>query len=138
MKSRIESWKMWQKFVLVGVFVLGLAGLPFYLFLKSISSDVEIAAGELNGATTVPSATRMMQMVQKHRGLNGAVLNGSNNLVSQRNAATLEVNAAADALIANIKGQASLKLDDEAQKIKQHWLALSAQKDTLKRHTECA
>ena len=142
MKSRIESWKMWQKFVLVGVFVLGLAGLPFYLFLKSISSDVEIAARELNGATTVPSATRMIQMVQKHRGLNGAVLNGSNNLIAQRDAASLEVNAAADALIASIKGQASLKLDEEAQKIKQHWLALNAQKDalnvpeSLEKHTE--
>jgi methyl-accepting chemotaxis protein len=142
MKSRIESWKMWQKFVLVGVFVLGLAGLPFYLFLKSISSDVEVAASEYIGAKTVPSAARMMQLTQKHRGLNGTVLNGNSALLSQRDATTLEVNTAVDVLISNLKAQPALKLDDEAMKIKQHWLALSAQKDklnapeSLEKHTE--
>jgi hypothetical protein len=58
MKSFLESLKMWQKFALIGFFVLALFGLPFTLYMRIVNSEVNVADLQRMGADVIPPATK--------------------------------------------------------------------------------
>lgn len=131
MKSLIEASKMWQKFAFIGLIFLALSGMLFYLYLDNINVDIKAANSEREGAFSIPDVIKSIQIVQKHRGLNNAVLTGNNALQSQRDSTALEVSAALDTMQTNIKQHSNWKLDSEIEKIKQGWLTVNAQRDSF-------
>jgi methyl-accepting chemotaxis protein len=131
MKARLEALKMWQKFAFVGIFVLGLFGLPFYLYLASVNQDYSTARSEQIGAQAVPSITKVLQLAQVHRGMSAAVLGGNEGLRAQREKVGADLTAAFDAMQQQFKASPSLQLDDTVAKLKQEWLNLREEKDRL-------
>lgn len=131
MKSLIEASKMWQKFAFIGIVVLLLTGVPFSLFLSDINNDVRSAESERLGATIIPSVTKALQMMQKHRGLNNAVLSGNTGLLTQRDSTGLDVSSAIEAMQTTLKQQPGWQLDEASSRIKQRWLILNGQRDAI-------
>jgi methyl-accepting chemotaxis protein len=131
MKARLEALKMWQKFALVGIFVMGLFGLPFYLYLASVSQDYTTASAEQIGAQAVPSVTKVLQLAQIHRGMSAAVLGGNETMRAQREKIGTDLTAAFDAMQQKFKASPSLDLDEQAAKLKQEWLSLYEEKDRI-------
>jgi methyl-accepting chemotaxis protein len=131
MKSLIEASKMWQKFAFIGVIFLALSSMLFYLYLNNINTNISAADSEREGAFSIPDVIKSLQMVQKHRGLNNAILSGNSAMQSQRDSAALEISASLDAMQNTMKQHSNWKLDTAVEKIKQRWLTISAQRDTF-------
>jgi hypothetical protein len=133
--------KMWQKFALVGGFVLLLFGLPFSLYLKSINADVEFVTLERQGSEAIPYAVKVMQLAQKHRGLNSSVLNGASDLNATLNATGTELNSAFDTLQSEIKKRPKLQADESVTQLSNKWKLLLSERsqltssDSFTRHT---
>ncbi|AZP13570.1 PAS domain-containing protein [Undibacterium parvum] len=131
MKSLLNSVKMWQKFSLIGVFVVALFSLPFYFYLISINSDVDSAKTEQMGAAVLPNAVKLIQTLQQHRGLSGAVLGGNASFKPARETAAQSVNAAFESVLSSEKSFPALNLGDKLIQIKQQWSTLYVDKDSV-------
>lgn len=142
MKSIIKSMKMWQKFSIVGAFVLLLFGLPFTLYLKTINAEVAFVTGEREGSESIPFAVKAILFSQKHRGLHSSVLNGAKELTSARNQAGQDLSKAIESLRSEMKHRPTLKADDAVAQIHSHWQSLLTNRDQLSaadsfaKHTE--
>ena len=55
MNKFIDSMKMWQKFALIGVFVLALFGVPFYLYISNLNANISSIKTEKLGSVVMPS-----------------------------------------------------------------------------------
>lgn len=131
MKSLIEASKMWQKFAFIGLIFFVLSGMLFYLYLDNISTNINAANSEREGALAVPDVIKSIQVMQKHRGLNNAVLTGNSAMQAQRDSAALEVSSTLEAMQTTIKQHSKWKLDSEIEKIKQDWLSINSQRDNF-------
>lgn len=142
MKSIVKSMKMWQKFSIVGAFVLLLFGLPFTLYLKTINAEVAFVTGERQGSESIPFAVKSMLFAQKHRGLHSSVLNGAKELISARDQAGQELSKAIDTLRYEMKNRPTLEAEDTVAKIHTHWQSLLTNReqlsaaDSFAKHTE--
>ncbi len=131
MKNLIKSMKMWQKFSIVGVFVLLLFGLPFVLYLKTVNAEVDFVTGERQGSESLPFAVKTILLAQKHRGLHSSVLNGAKDLSSSRDQTALELSKSIDILHTEISRRPKLDANNAVSQIKTHWQTLQAGKDKL-------
>jgi len=142
MKSIIKSMKMWQKFSIVGAFVLLLFGLPFSLYLKTINAEVAFVTGERQGSESIPFAVKTIIFAQKHRGLHSSVLNGAKELISARNQAGQDLSKALETLRSEMKNRPTLDADNAVAQIHSQWQSLLASRDQLSaadsfaKHTE--
>jgi methyl-accepting chemotaxis protein len=142
MKSIIKSMKMWQKFSIVGAFVLLLFGLPFSLYLKTINAEVAFVAENRLGSESIPFAVKTILFAQKHRGLHSSVLNGAKELISARNQAGQDLSKALETLRSEMKNRPTLDADNAVAQIHSQWQSLLASRDQLSaadsfaKHTE--
>lgn len=131
MKSLIEASKMWQKLAFIGGIFLVLVCILFYLYTMNVNADIASARSEQEGASSVPAVIKAIQLMQKHRGLNNAVLSGNSTLQIQRDSMTLEVGVAIEALQAELKQHSRWHLDTDAEKVRQEWLSIKSLRDSL-------
>ncbi|MFZ6801801.1 methyl-accepting chemotaxis protein [Undibacterium sp. Di24W] len=142
MKSIIKSLKMWQKFSIVGAFVLLLFGLPFALYLKTVNAEVTFVTSERMGSESIPFAVKTILFAQKHRGLHSSVLNGAKELVSARNQAGQDLSKALETLQTELKKRPTLGVDSAVAQIHSQWQSLMTNRDQLSaadsfaKHTE--
>lgn len=132
MKSLIESLKMWQKFALVGIFVVVLFGLPLSLYVHGINSDIQATAHEQSGITTMPLLAKSIQLAQRHAGMNTLVILGQSEMRSQRDATAQEMGALMDQLVVAARQQEVLKIEENVAQLKQSWTALQADAERIK------
>ena len=131
MKSLIDSLKMWQKFAMIGVFVLILFGIPFSLFLGTVYENIAIIKQEQLGGKLMPELIKVIQGAQKHQGLNRSVMEGKVELKSARETAAKELGDGINTLQTKIKETPELKLEEHIAEIKQRWKKLDDSRDKL-------
>ncbi|MFZ6725107.1 methyl-accepting chemotaxis protein [Undibacterium sp. MH2W] len=131
MKSLLESLKMWQKFALVGLFVIALFGLPFILYLNTANQDVHDSDFEKSGATALVPASKILQLAQRHSVQNQEMILGEKNARSARDATSQEMNAEIESMIALSKQSPELKLDEKINQLKQLWSGILSEQDGM-------
>src|SRR5450830_13808 len=131
MKSLLESLKMWQKFALVGLFVIALFGLPFVLYLNAANQEVHDSEFEKSGAHILVPVTKILQLVQRHSVQNQAFILGDKNSRSLRDATAQELNTELDTTLALSKQSPELKLDEKISQIKQIWMSLVSEQEGM-------
>lgn len=131
MKALIDSLKMWQKFAMIGVFVLILFGIPFSLFLGTVNENISIIKQEQLGGKLMPDLVKVIQGAQKHQGLNRSVMEGKTDLKSERESAAKELSEGLNSLQRKVKDLPELKLDEQVAEIKKMWATLDGARDKL-------
>ncbi|WMW80374.1 methyl-accepting chemotaxis protein [Undibacterium cyanobacteriorum] len=131
MKDYFKKMSISKKFALVGLLVCLLFVLPFSMFISGLNSKISTAQLEQSGANTIPSAIKVMQAVQKHRGLNSSVLNGSAEARGNRDAAAQEAASAIEKLYTDAKSNPSLKIEESVKNIKAQWQSLLNERDRI-------
>ncbi len=138
MKSLLESLKMWQKFSLVGLFVIALFGLPFALYLRAANQEVHDSDFEKMGAHALEPTTKLLQLAQRHSLQNQTLINGDKNARSLRDGTAQEFNTEIDAIQAYSKQNPELILDEKINQLKQTWMSAIGEQDnqTLEQNRE--
>ncbi len=131
MKSIIDSLKMWQKFAMIGVFVLILFGIPFSLFLGTVNENVAIIKQEQLGGKLMPELVKVIQRAQKHQGLNRSIMEGKIDLKPARESAAKDLSESLVSLQLKVKEVPELKLDEQVGEIKKLWVKLDSARDKL-------
>src|SRR5450830_684776 len=131
MKSLLESLKMWQKFALVGLFVIALFGLPFVLYLNAANQEAHDSEFEKSGAHILVPVTKILQLVQRHSVQNQAFILGDKNSRILRNATAKKLNTELDTTLELIKQSPDLKLDEKISQINQIWMSLVSEQEGM-------
>jgi methyl-accepting chemotaxis protein len=133
MQRFIANLSFRHKFAFLGLVLALLVAVPTLQVLRLAWQARDVLRSEQEGLATARVALPLIQATQVHRGLSGAVLSGKTTMRPQRQEAQAKVNQSLEALSVALKAQASPKLDESMQKLREAWLALSADvaKDAL-------
>lgn len=132
-----------SKFALLGAVVLVALVALFYPYYSGVQEAVDFARKERLGVTYIKALRAVVDQMQQHRGLAGAVLGGDVSLKDKLAARQRGVDEAVAALdVVDSDVGARLELRDEWRDLKQKWQALRTQvmelsrAESLKRHTD--
>lgn len=131
MNKIIDSMKMWQKFALIGVFILALFGLPFYLYIANLNENIRSIKTEQLGSKIMPSLVKVIQLIQLHQASNRATMEGDLQAKAVRESTASELNKALDQFMAEVQQRPSLKLDKIALSIQSNSKSLLESRDRL-------
>lgn len=125
MLSRMSRLKVGTRFLLLGVLALALAAVPSTMYLLSFYRSTQAVETELSGIQPSKHLLKLMQLLQRHRGLSALVLSGLKDQDSLR----LDTSKAIDAQFAqmSISLQDSLPVSNQSQiwsRSKQNWQVL--------------
>src|ERR1700674_5027423 len=87
----LKTLKVWQKLVLLGVAVAPAALVPFYYSYTEAQSKIDFAQTEVRGLNPSHTLLKMMNALQRHRGLSANVLGGNTSLAALRSTTETEV-----------------------------------------------
>ncbi len=129
LSTLISNAKMWQKFALLGCFVVIVFSIPFSFYLSSATRAIHSASNEQTGAETIPYFTKILKHIQRHRGYNTIILNGDQSVKAERDLASNELNRALDDLQSITKQYPHLKLEEYHANLKREWSNIYASRD---------
>ena len=122
----LQRMKLWQKFALLGTLALAAVAVPYARFFQSAQDGIDFARTEISGLAPAQSLTRIVQLVQQHRGLSALVLGGNEGQVQARAAKQAEVEQIIATLDKQLAGADSRALKESWVAVKQSWRQLSA------------
>ncbi|BEU96102.1 methyl-accepting chemotaxis protein [Acidovorax sp. DW039] len=129
MNGWIAHLKLWQKFALVCVASLLLAGMSSVLVLQDRYQDLHTARLEQSGLKPADDVLKLIQLSQQHRGLSNGALSGNADFIAQREKKQVEVQTAFAQALRSVQALAATtgsgKLVPLAQKIEGDWSALT-------------
>jgi methyl-accepting chemotaxis protein len=131
MNKLIDSMKMWQKFALIGVFILTLFGLPFYLYIDNLNENIKSIKNEQLGSKVMPSLVKVIQLTQLHQTSNRAAMEGDSQAKATRDSTGVELNKALTQFVEAVQQRPSLKLDTVAISIQKNTKSLLESRDQL-------
>lgn len=105
----LKSFKLWQKFLLLGVIAMPAALVPFYLGYAEQQAAVDVAQTEVRGLDPSRTLLKIINALQRHRGLSANVLGGNKTLVAARSTTEAEVSQDLSEMNEQMKG-----IDDES------------------------
>ncbi|NYT64170.1 nitrate- and nitrite sensing domain-containing protein [Alcaligenaceae bacterium] len=125
MHGFIANLRMWQKFALIGVLVMGILAIPTTLVVKLNLDSVRSAHAEEAGLGPAGGVLKLIQLTQQHRGLSAGFLAGNTSLGPARLSRQGEIEQA----IGSVAGALSANLNDPSlmaslDKIKNNWREL--------------
>ena len=85
--SVLHRLNLLQKFLILGTIGLLMSALPTWLYVGDALNDMAVARQEAQGAGPVVALNQAVQLMQVHRGLSAAQLNGDETLGARRPAA---------------------------------------------------
>ncbi|RQO82609.1 methyl-accepting chemotaxis protein [Acidovorax sp. FJL06] len=94
--SLLHRLNLLEKFLILGTIGLMMSALPTYLTVSDSLRAIAHARQEARGVAPAQAVTRLVQLVQVHRGLSAGMLGGDEALAARRPAARDAVNAALD------------------------------------------
>ncbi len=65
----LGNLRLWMKFMLLGLLVLPMVGLPTYFYIEKTLAEVGLAKREISGLPVVSSTVRLLDQVQRHGAL---------------------------------------------------------------------
>jgi twitching motility protein PilJ len=87
----LKNLKVWQKLVLLGIAVAPAALVPFYYSYTEAQSKIDFARTEVRGINPSHTVLKIMNALQRHRGLSANVLGGNTSLAASRSTTEAEV-----------------------------------------------
>ncbi len=132
MKQNISLFSrmlLWQKFVILGVIALVLVILPFGFYIIETEKSINTAILETEGIPPTQNLLELVRLLQIHRGSSNRLLNGDTTAAPQRDKAKNDANLVVNTLDAMIKGIANDTINQDWDKITQHWRILYGQVD---------
>ena len=117
----LNRMRLWQKFLLLGIFALGAVAFPFYKYVQGAEADIAFARQERLGLPPVLAAVRVMDLAQQHRGLSANLLSGNDAASQPRTAKEAEVNQSMADVDKAMVGFADAGLNEAWSKIKGSW-----------------
>jgi len=124
--SFIDQLKLGQKFAVLGVMGVLLAGIPSYLYVSQANKEIGAAVMKTEGLVVIQPLLKLVQLTQQHRGLSAGVLGGNDAMRSQREAKQNEIEQAANAL------DAIVKQESDAPEIASAWLPVQQRWKSLR------
>jgi len=103
-----------RRFALLGLLLIIAISVILVNFHKSLEYTIRTANLELDGTALIVSLSKTLQLVQQHRGLSLATLNGSKELAQRRIILEKETAAAFESLQKSLSTNASLSIGGEA------------------------
>ncbi|MBZ0106809.1 MAG: methyl-accepting chemotaxis protein, partial [Sulfuricella denitrificans] len=141
MNALLNRFTLSQKFVLLGLMVLALFGIPTYLFVSGLNENVDFAARESTGATYFKPVMALLQNTQQHRGMSGLVLNGNTEMRSKWESKRQDVDKSVAEIDEMEKRFPELGLAKQWQDVRSGWqgvkgdVASLSPQDSYKRHS---
>lgn len=62
----LADWKLWKKFLLLGVLVLPMVGLPTYYYGVKTWAEIDATQREISGIANVSTTVQLLRQVQQH------------------------------------------------------------------------
>ena len=90
----LSAIRVWHKLLFLGLIACVLCALPTYLYIRGANKEIRDAVTEIQGLAPAAELVRLMQPLQSHRDLAGAVLSGDRALANLRATKEKEVTAA--------------------------------------------
>ena len=141
MNALLHRFTLAQKFMVLGLLVLILFGLPSYLFISGLDESIDFAERETRGAAYFKPVMKMLQLTQQHRGLSAVVLSGNAGMRGSWESKRQEVDKTVADIDAMEKRYPELGLGKQWQEVRGGWEALKRDlgaftpPESFKRHT---
>ena len=92
--SFLNRWSLSKKLIAMAGMVLLVSALPTALYLRGALADIRLARMEAAGMPSTVALQKVVQVIQKHRGLSAGALNSDEALAAKRPQAKAAVDAA--------------------------------------------
>jgi twitching motility protein PilJ len=121
----LNQMRLWQKFLLLGLFVAIAVLLPYVQTMRTSQESIDFAQEEISGLVPANAIVKVIQLTQQHRGLSASVLGGITADAAERSAKEKEVYAALTAVEAAIAQDKRSSLKIPMSAIRPEWKALA-------------
>lgn len=118
------DWKLWRKFLLLGLLVLPMACLPTYYYGLKTWQEIETTKREIGGIPTVSMTTRLLRQVQRHGARSLIVLSGIDEDPKPLEAIEGEVNPLMEQLERTVKATGDGRIQAAWREVKEQWPTL--------------
>jgi len=90
----LDRFLLWQKFIILSVIALVLAGIPTTMYMYEAGKTLDAALDEQSGLGPAADILRVTQLTQQHRGLSALLLGGVAGVKDKRDAKQKEADQA--------------------------------------------
>ncbi|WP_082551853.1 methyl-accepting chemotaxis protein [Massilia sp. Root351] len=125
--SWLDRLLLWQKFIILSVIALLLAGIPTALYLREAGKTLDAAQTETAGLAPSAAILKVIQNTQQHRGLAALVLGGVAGSQEKRDAKQREADQAYQTMDAIIRSLNDKTIEQAWETPKRDWEALRTQ-----------
>lgn len=91
--NRISTLKVGTRFMLLGALALVLAAVPSAMYLHTFHLRTQTATHEASGIAPSRTLLRLVQLLQRHRGLTAMTLDGNSAVLAERDTTAQEIDA---------------------------------------------
>jgi len=130
--------------LLIGLVALTMVTAPMILVLKSAVGNMNAAQAEHQGVAPARTILNLIRLMQEHRGLSSAVLNGDSSKSTQRQERQVTIDVAFDKVTEALGAVESAQLTTQVKEMRQKWASLASEVSSgtiappasLARHTQ--
>ncbi|MEO7494803.1 MAG: methyl-accepting chemotaxis protein [Massilia sp.] len=124
--STTGAWKLWHKFLVLGLLSIVLASIPSYFYFAEAAKGLNAYESEQQGLPRVQAGFKLVQLAQQHRGLSALALGGVAGAPEKRAAKQAEVDSAVEKLDVIVKAIDDRTVEAAWSEPKRDWQALRA------------
>ena len=117
----LDRLLLWQKFIILSVIALVLAGIPATLYMREAGKTLDSALGEEAGLAPTATILQVIQLTQQHRGLSALLLGGVETVKDKRDAKQKEADQAYEKFDALVKSFNNKAIDEAWATPKREW-----------------
>jgi methyl-accepting chemotaxis protein len=121
----LASLMLWQKFIIIAIVALVLCAVPFGLYIKHTTAVIESSRFEQSGVASLTVTTKLVQALQRHRGLSAMLLAGKGGSGDVRQKQATEVNQLLADVDQSVARLADPSVNTRWGEIKKQWGNLS-------------
>ena len=125
-KALLSNIKLWQKIMILVMLAVMMFAVPCALLVTRANEEVAVADNEKLGVEYVLETTKLVQLIQQHRGLASIVLSGDTGSVDKWQAKRKEVNEQIKAVDAVDNRLSRLGLTESWKTVRSDWEQLAA------------
>lgn len=121
----LNRMRLWQKFLLLGVFSVTAVIFPFYRYIANAEADIAFARDEQVGLSPAFATIRLVQYIQQHRDLSANLLAGNTANGQSREAKAIEIEQVIAEVDRYLAAPAFTPVRDSWNEVKKNWKTVS-------------
>ncbi|MFU8790457.1 MAG: PAS domain-containing protein, partial [Methylobacter sp.] len=125
-KALLSNIKLWQKIMILVMLAVMMFAVPCALLVTRANEEVAVADNEKLGVEYLLETTKLVQLIQQHRGLAGMVLSGDTGSAGKWQAKRKEVNEQIKAVDGVDSRLSTLGLTESWKTVRSDWEQLAA------------